>query len=51
MRRFVIALFQAAGIGLIIAAVWQVSMWVALAALGLLLVLGATGAERATLDR
>ena len=52
MNRFVIAATQSVGIGLIIAAAWHlVSMWVALGLLGLLLVVGATGAERATLDR
>jgi hypothetical protein len=51
MTRFVIALSQFVGVALIVAAVWQWSMWAALAAVGLLLLLGATGAERATLDR
>ena len=51
MTRFVIALVQLAGIILIVAAVWQWSMWVALALVGLLLLAGAAGYERATLDR
>jgi len=51
MTRFTIALAQLAGMALIVAAVWQISMWPALAIVGLLLILGATGAERATIDR
>ena len=51
MSRFAIALAQLAGMALIVAAVWQWSMWAALALIGVLLTLGATGYERATLDR
>lgn len=51
MTRFLIALAQLAGMALIVAAVWQWSMWVAVALIGLLLTLGAAGFERATLAR
>ena len=52
MSRVVVALVQVTGMMLIIAAIWQLlSGWVALGLLGLLMLTGALGAERAQLSR
>lgn len=48
VARVVVALIQIAGMALVIAAVWQLlSGWVALLLLGLLMLTGALGAEKA----
>ena len=52
MQRFVVAVTQLVGIVLVVAAVWQLlNGWAALLLVGVILLLGALGVERATIDR